>query len=155
MFFGASLCALNKKTGGVRPIAVGCTLRRLVAKAACRRVKQKVVEMLSPIQLGFGIELEAEAAVHAATRYLEALDCGQGLLKLDFSNAFNTISRDILLHAVASDLPELFKFVNNCYAEQSNLFFGPYIILSAEGVQQGDPLGRYFIVCVLCHWSER
>ena len=30
-FFGASVIALNKKDGGVRPIAVGCTLRRLVA----------------------------------------------------------------------------------------------------------------------------
>ena len=30
--FGASLTALNKKDGGVRLIAVGCTLRRLVAK---------------------------------------------------------------------------------------------------------------------------
>ena len=150
VFFGASLCALNKKAGGVRPIAVGCTLRRLVAKAVCRRVKQKVVEMLSPIQLGFGIELGAEAAVHAATKYLEVLGRGQGLLKLDFSNAFNSISRDILLHVVASDLPELFKFVKNCYAEQSNLYFGSHIILSAEGVQQGDPLGPLlYCLCTL------
>ena len=35
-FFGASLCALIKKGGGIRPIAVGSTFRRLVAKAACR-----------------------------------------------------------------------------------------------------------------------
>jgi len=31
-FFGASLTALMKKTGGIRPIAVGNTWRRLVAK---------------------------------------------------------------------------------------------------------------------------
>ena len=36
LFFGASLVALEKKTGGVRPIAVGCSLRRLVAKIAGR-----------------------------------------------------------------------------------------------------------------------
>ena len=30
-FFGANLTAFRKKGGGVRPIAVGCTLRRLVA----------------------------------------------------------------------------------------------------------------------------
>ena len=119
-------------------LAVLCDVR-LVAKAVCRRVKQKVVEMLSPIQLGFGIELGAEAAVHAATKYLEVLGRGQGPLKLDFSNAFNSISRDILIHVVAS---ELFKFVKNCYAEQSNLYFGSHIILSAEGVQQGDILSQ-------------
>jgi len=31
VFCGASLCALRKKDCGIRPIAVGCTLRRLVA----------------------------------------------------------------------------------------------------------------------------
>jgi hypothetical protein len=29
VFCGASLCALSKKDGGIRPTAVGCTLRRL------------------------------------------------------------------------------------------------------------------------------
>ena len=32
LFYGANLIALSKPDGGVRPIAVGCTLRRLVAK---------------------------------------------------------------------------------------------------------------------------
>ena len=31
IFFGASLCALRKKDGGVRPIAIGNTLRRLIS----------------------------------------------------------------------------------------------------------------------------
>jgi hypothetical protein len=38
VFCGASLFALSKKSGGIRPIAVGCTLRRLVAKVAARLV---------------------------------------------------------------------------------------------------------------------
>ena len=37
VFCGASLCALNKKDGGIRPIAVGSTLRRLIAKTHARR----------------------------------------------------------------------------------------------------------------------
>ena len=36
IFGGASLIALRKKDGGVRPIAVGLTLRRLVAKCHLR-----------------------------------------------------------------------------------------------------------------------
>ena len=36
--FGTSLVALEKKSGGVRPITVGCTLRRLVAKIAGQMV---------------------------------------------------------------------------------------------------------------------
>ena len=36
-FFGANLTALQKKTGDIRPIAVGCTLRRLAAKVIGKR----------------------------------------------------------------------------------------------------------------------
>ena len=53
-FFGASLVAL-KKSGGVRPIAVGCTLRRLVAKIACKSVADEMAELVAPTQLGYGI----------------------------------------------------------------------------------------------------
>ena len=41
-FFGANLTALQKNDGGVRPIAVGCTLRRLVAKVAGSRVMEEM-----------------------------------------------------------------------------------------------------------------
>ena len=65
-FFGASLVALRKKCGGVRPIAVGCSLRRLVAKVACKQVAVEMAELLAPRQLGFGVCGGSEAAVHAA-----------------------------------------------------------------------------------------
>jgi hypothetical protein len=32
VFFGATLCALAKKGGGIQPIAIGSTLRRLLQK---------------------------------------------------------------------------------------------------------------------------
>ena len=68
-FFGASLVVLHKKSGGVRPIAVGCTLHRLVVKMASRKVKDKMALLLSPKQLGYRVHGGAEAAVHAA-RYV-------------------------------------------------------------------------------------
>jgi len=34
VFFGGRLLALNKKTGGIRPIVIGFTLRRLASKCA-------------------------------------------------------------------------------------------------------------------------
>ena len=40
-FFGANRIPLQKKDGGVRPIAVGCTLLRLVAKVASSKVRRK------------------------------------------------------------------------------------------------------------------
>ena len=55
-FFGATLIALEKKDGGVRPIAVGCTLRRLAAKVASGRVLEDMAALLAPHQLGFGVK---------------------------------------------------------------------------------------------------
>ena len=49
------MIALNKKGGGVRPIAVSCTLRRLAAKCAVFCVKEALASLLAPHQLGFGV----------------------------------------------------------------------------------------------------
>jgi len=65
-FFGATLVALEKKDGGVRPMAVGCTLRHLAAKIASNQVMHEMGALLPPRQLGYGTPLGAEAAVHAA-----------------------------------------------------------------------------------------
>ena len=147
VFCGASLCALVKKDGGIRPIAVGCTLRRLVAKVACRAVREHVAARLAPIQLGFGIKQGTEAAAHAARRFLQVLGPGQALLKLDFTNAFNTLRRDEILRTVEQEIPELYPFVWTCYSEPTHLCFGDYTLSSEEGVQQGDPLGP-LLFCV-------
>lgn len=44
-FFGAWLTALTKKEGGVKPIAVGCTLRHLIAKVVGQKVREKTWQM--------------------------------------------------------------------------------------------------------------
>ena len=91
LFFGASLTALNKKEGGVRPIAVGCTLRRLVGKIASKAMMDRMGSYLSPLQLGYGTPLGVEAAIHSARLYLQDLPINHVLVKLDFKNAFNTV----------------------------------------------------------------
>lgn len=140
-FCGASLFALSKKDGGIRPIAVGCTLRRLVAKIVVNRVSAEVATILAPHQLGVGIKLATEAAAHASRTYINNLTAGQAVLKLDFNNAFNSLHRDIMLMAVKNYLPHLRNYVELCYAQPSELYFGNEIIMSEEGAQQGDPLG--------------
>ena len=141
IFCGASLCALTKKDGGIRPIAVGCTLRRLVAKTASKLVQEKMTAKLAPIQLGFGVKQGTEAAAHAARRFLRDMPPGQALLKLDFVNAFNAISRDEILRTFREELPELYPFISTCYSSSSHLCFDEFLISSEEGAQQGDPLG--------------
>ena len=88
------MTTLKKKDGGVRPVAVGCTLRCLVAKVAGCKVMDAVGEILAPRQLGVGVRGGAEAAVHATRLYLEDLAPDKAVLKLDFRNALNSIHRD-------------------------------------------------------------
>lgn len=143
ILFGGSLCALTKKDGGIRPIAVGNFFRRLVGKLCCFHLKDQLGEFFRPRQFGFGTRGGCEAVVHSAVQYLfhntEAVN--EVFLKLDFRNAFNTINRNVFLTEVAKISPDIFPFVFQCYSNPSFLMFGKNTILSQSGVQQGDPLG--------------
>jgi len=140
-FFGATLLPFTKKGGGLRPIAVGLTLRRLVAKAAAAVATPACSRLLAPFQLGVGARGGAEALVHATRRYLDGKSEERAFVKLDFTNAFNTIRRDRVLEAVATSCPDLLPFVSSAYGSPSTLWLGDKVLSSEEGVQQGDPLG--------------
>uniref|UniRef100_A0A1X7VK11 Reverse transcriptase domain-containing protein n=1 Tax=Amphimedon queenslandica TaxID=400682 RepID=A0A1X7VK11_AMPQE len=141
LFFGARLTALSKKRGGVRPIAVGCTLRCLIAKVVSGLVSVEMSSLLAPRQLGYGIPGGVEATVHAACYFLRIMDDSSAFLKLDFCNAFNSIHRSKILAAVKQFAPTIFPYVLFCYSSPSSLFWEDYVIESGEGVRQGDPLG--------------
>ena len=139
--FGATLTALDKKGGGVRLTAVGCTLRRLVAKIAGSKVVNDATNLLAPRQLGYGISGGVEAAVYATRLYLNQLQTNKALIKLDFRNAFNSVRRDKMLEAVQDLVPSIYPFVHSVYSLPSSLFWDNRTLSSSEGVQQGDPLG--------------
>ena len=88
-----------------------------------------------------GVKGGAKAAIHSARRYIDSLCGGKFLIKLDFSNAFNTLRRDVMLEAVLREILEIFNFCRLSYAENSTLLFNEFKISSEEGPQQGDPLG--------------
>jgi len=146
--FGANLLAIAKKTGGIRPIAVGYVWRRLTAKVACSHVKDASAALLAPRQLGFGVSGGAEAAVRAARRYLENMERGKLFVKIDFRNAFNMLRRDSILEAVAKHFPELLPFASSTISSPSDLQFAEFILQSEEGAQQGDPLGPLYFCLV-------
>jgi hypothetical protein len=72
VFCGAALCSL-KKNGGILSVAVGSTLRRLIAKAACKAVSDKMTTRSLLIQVGFVVPRAADAAAHAARAFISAL----------------------------------------------------------------------------------
>jgi len=97
--------------------------------------------------LVFDIQLGAEAAAHAARSFLNNLTEGQALLKIDFSNVFNTLRRDHMLAVINEELPQFYPFINSCYFEHSFLQFGHHTLISDKGPQPGDPLGP-LLFCV-------
>jgi hypothetical protein len=142
LLHGASLCALNKKDGGIRPIAIGNCLRRLTSKLACFQSRDIVNSYLSPHQLGVATKLGCEAAIHTTRTFVNNdQNRGKVLLKLDFKNAFNSVQRDCILKEIQSRTPLLYPYLYQCYRNPSTLFFGNHLISSSVGAQQGDPCG--------------
>ena len=139
---GAPLLALKKRSGGIRPIAVGEIWRRLTSKSAVSAVRHKAATLLAPLQVGVGISGGAEAVIHATQALTQALgqDSSRVMFTVDAQNAFNQISRTIMVREVRKHFPELAAWVEYSYGQAGNLYFGEHRILSGGGTQQGDPL---------------
>jgi hypothetical protein len=97
-----------------------------------------------------------ETIIHKLRRIVESsisdpdIWKNKAVLKVDLQNAFNNISRSAFLKIVQYCLPSLFPFISSCYESPSHLLFGASdFISSAEGVQQGDPLGPALFSLVL------
>jgi len=133
VFFGGRLLALNKKSGGVRPIAIGFTLRRLASKCANAFGVNHLKGFLQTYQLGVGTPGGCEAAIHLARRCLEALSADHVMVKLDFTNAFNSLHRQDMFTSVLSRVPELYAYCYSAYSHPSTLFYGSYVISSEKG----------------------
>lgn len=139
--YGGSLCALSKKDGGIRPIAVGSTIRRLVARLECRAVRQGLAAKLQPHQLGFGTTMGCEAAIHATRLFATTGEQDSVIVKLDVRNTFNSIERDSILREAQANIPSLYPFLLQFFSSPTKLFYLDSPISSQVGAQQGDPLG--------------
>jgi len=140
---GASLVALPKRDGGVRPVAVGECLRRLVGKTLIRSLQGDARRALWPLQAGVGVPLGVECGAHVVRQWVSR-NAGaptKVLLKIDFKNAFNNLDRLAFLRQTRERLPGASRWAEWCYGSSSNLYFGDSIIPSEVGVQQGDPMG--------------
>ena len=107
-------------------------------------------QALCPIQVGVETNNRVEAAVHITCRYLDVISSTRDhVVELDFRNAFNSSRRDRLLEAVAKDCPEIYAFCMKAYTCQPTIKFNDHTIISATGMQQGDPLGALLFCLAL------
>ena len=99
----ARLIPIGKKGGGVRPIAVGELIRRIAGKLLVSRYQAEAAVPLAPLQVGVGFAGGAEAIIHKTRGWLDTAPPDHCLLQCDFTNAYNSLSRQRMLEAVASE----------------------------------------------------
>ena len=139
---GATLLACRKKNGGHRPIAVGEVLRRLTSKCLASASRRSAITTLTPLQLGVGVKGGCEVVIHATNHLLSSSSSNQSwCLFVDFTNAFNCISREAMFVEIRRHIPPLAAWMESCYSCQPLLHLGNDSLRSCCGVQQGDPLG--------------
>ena len=132
------LIALNKNPG-VRPIGIGDTARRIIAKAILTVTKPDIQEAAGSIQLCAGQISGIEAAVHAVDSLFQQDDT-EAILLVDASNAFNSLNRLSALHNIRHLCPSLATALINTYRAPTELFIDGDVLYSSEGTTQGDPL---------------
>ena len=104
---GASLVAIPKKNGGVHPIAIGDVLHCLASKCILHLVISEARCYLDPRHVGVGVPIGAEAIIHSI-RSIESSSIppnNKWCLQLDFTNAFNCISREHICEEARLHVP--------------------------------------------------
>ena len=148
---GASLFALEKKGGGLRPIAIGDIHRRLVGNALCKTVQDSAQNYFWPLQVSVACSQGTECAVHVVNQWQHRNKStpNRVIFKLDFANAFNTVNRATALSELRQQFPQLARWAQWLYGHHSHLVFGDRLLKSASGVQQGDPLCPLLFACAI------
>ena len=139
----SSLIPLNKKDGGIRPIAVGDTLRRLVGKVLLRTTPAlQQIGNLQPRQCGVGLPFAAELIGMGLQRIAHNCTDDWVALQIDVRNAFNTLDRNAMLRSTLHKAPSLYNWMAWCYGTVSPLYCqGVKMPPSTTGVHQGDAMG--------------
>ena len=88
--------------------------------------------------MGADVSGGAEAAVHAVRPLVNHMPNDHVFVKLDFTNAFNTVRSHLILASTADKIPEAFRCVHASL--ECSPTYGNEIIIFAEGSQQGDSL---------------
>ena len=154
LFAGANLVPLfkdGKPIDDLRPIAIGEIFRRMCGKILLKKHWLFIQQRFKKLQLGVGVKNGAEGLLLGINAILEKPEGLEELfvLLIDFENAFNQVSREFVMREILEHFPSLAPYVSYTYGVHSYLFFGDFIILSAAGTQQGDPMAGFLFALVL------
>ena len=109
---------------------------------------------LARTQVGVAVEGGADAAIAACRDIARTLPPDHVIVKIDQRNAFNSVLRSHMLDIIGARFPVLYPYARAAYGTHSRLYFGPHVIESQRGVQQGCPLGPLFFSLVMAEARE-
>ena len=128
------LIALEKNPG-IRPVGVGETWRRLMAKCLLRVAGPEAKAACGTTQIAGGVEAGIEGATHAMRVLWEerAQEEDWVFILIDAHNAFNEDNWTAMLWAVRHKWPSGAQFKFNCYRHWATLVVR----------ETGDGLGQF------------
>ena len=129
----------SHKNPSVRPIGIGDTTRRIIAKAVLFIAGSDIQDAAGCLQLCGGQMSGIEAAVHTTRSAFESENV-EAVLLVDASNAFNCINRQVALQNIRHLCPTIATILINSYRTNIDLFVDGEVIRLQEGTTQGDPL---------------
>ena len=143
---GARLTALSKPLGGVRGIATGSTIRRLVARTVAKQFMEEFEAECAPFQYALSTRAGTDCVGHLLRAATDA-DPRVTVLTVDGIGAYDHVLRSAMLGRLAS-MPgarSLLPFVRMSYAQPSSYQWfddqgAAHVVTQAEGGEQGDPL---------------
>jgi hypothetical protein len=141
-FSAATVLATPTPDGGVRSLAIGMTLHRLISSAVLQRVTPAACEYLAPHQEAVGVKPGCDLIVHAIRAALEEHGANDEyvLVRVDARNSFNAVKRAKMLDAVVQHVPALSRLVYAIYGQPPLLRACHCIFKSLEDTQQGCAL---------------
>jgi hypothetical protein len=139
---------LEKPDGGTRPICKNEPLFKMASYVKLQSVRPQADEHFGDLQLGAGKKGGAETAVHAIQAALNAGGEGTCALAIDFTNAFNSIDRKLMMEELfrCDRFEPIWRLAHWLYGQSNTLYLidkdGKVVekIAAEQGVLQGDAL---------------
>lgn len=96
---------------GLHCTAYRCQMcQRLCHQSKCRLILSNSARV--------GIPGGCEATVYATRQYIKAIPDRYVLAKIDFTNAFHRLHRDLVLRSVAEKVPSIYRFCHLAYSQR-------------------------------------
>ena len=117
---GARLTALTKPNGGVRGIATGCAVRRLVARTLAKQFMKVFEAECAPFQYALSTRAGTDCVGHLLRAATDA-NPNATILTVDGIGAYDHVLRSAMLGRLAAmpSARSLLPFVRMSYAQQS------------------------------------